>query len=253
MRNYLLLYSWVILCAGLFSVRLEAQTVSNVCVAMDGKNIEVSYDLEGDGMYTISLFYADSSGKSWVGPLKMVSGNVGQNQRAGLRKKIFWDAASEVSSIEGFFQFKVEAVETKQQLEPSNVKPAEQAEIVPEKPKKVLTDLERRKLTLVMEKAKKRRTPWLVGFLLMGGAGGFSYYQAGALYEKYKTATTDAASIRETINVFNYAAPADLGLAGISFVEFLIKSGKYSNAKKALAGASFKFTPNGVGLTYTFR
>jgi hypothetical protein len=253
MRNYLLVYVWLILGASFFSVTLDAQTVSNVSVAMDGKNIEVSYDLEGDGVYNISLFYADSSGKNWIGPLKMVSGNVGQNQRAGLRKKIYWDAASEVSSIEGFFQFKVEAVETKPQLELANVNPTAQAEIIPEKPKKVLTDLERRKLTLVMEKAKKRRTPWLVGFLLMGGAGGFSYYQTGALYEKYKTATTDAASIRESINVFNYATPAALGLAGISFIEFLIKSGKYSSAKKALAGASFKFTPRGVGLTYTFR
>lgn len=253
MRNYLLLYLWLILCASFFSVGLTAQTVSNVSVALDGKNIEVSYDLEGDGIYTISLFYADSSGKSWVGPLKMVSGNVGQNQRAGLRKKIFWDAASEVASIEGFFQFKVEAVEMKEQSTQAISKPAEEAVAVVEKPKKVLTDLERRKLTLVMEKAKKRRTPWLVGFLLMGGAGGFSYYQTGALYEKYKTATTDAASIRETINVFNYAAPAALGLAGISFIEFLIKSGKYSNAKKALAGPSFQLTPRGVGLTYTFK
>lgn len=253
MKNYLLFISLLTFCVAFSLNELHSQTVSNVIVNTNGTTIEVAYDLEGEGVYNVSLFYADSAGKNWKGPLKLVSGNIGQNQRAGKNKKIFWDAFTELSSIEGFFQFKVEAIDTKMQMFQSNTTPFIEAKPVPEKPKKVLTDLERRKLVLVMEKKKKARTPWLMTFLLMGGVGGYSYYQTGALYEKYKTASTDAASIRESINIFNYATPAALGLAGISFIEFIVKSGKYANAKKALADVHIRFSPSGLGLTYTFR
>lgn len=241
----LLLYVTVQL---LFFSTSKAQSVSNVNVSINEKSIEVMYDLDGEGIYSVSLYYADSSGKKWFGPLKNVSGDVGPNQSKGTSKKILWDAAKEVTYIEGFFQFKVVAEEM-----PAPV--AAKKQITTEEPpvKKVITDLERRKLTLAMEKAKSRKTPWLVTFLLMGGAGGFGYYQTGVLYEKYKTATSDAASIRQLVTIMNYATPAALGIAGISFIEFLVKSGKYSNAKKTLNGTTtFKVGPTGLGVAYRF-
>lgn len=232
----------------LFFCTSKAQTVSNVKVAISEKNIEIIYDLEGEGLYNVSLYYADSSGKKWFGPLKNVSGDVGPNQFKGEAKKIVWDAAKEVTYIEGFFQFKVIADEMPL---PLAAKKQALAEELPAK--KIITDLERRKLTLAMEKAKRSRTPWLVTFLLMGGAGGIGYYQTGVLYNKYKTATSDAVNIRQTITIMSYAAPAALGLAGISFIEFLVKSSKYSNAKKTLNGTTtFKVGPTGLGVAYRF-
>jgi hypothetical protein len=248
MLKYSGIFFFCILSGALLFNKVQSQTVSNVNVILNDKKIEVTYDLEGEGVFVVSLFYADSSGKNWMGPLKFVSGEVGPAQRAGKNKRIIWDADLDVKSIEGFFQFKVLAEST---IKETFIKESFE-ESLGEKPKKILTDLEKRKLTLVMEKTKKGRTPWLIGFLITGGAGAFGYLQTGSLYEKYKTATTDAASLRQTITTLNYATPAALGLAGISFIEFLVKSGKYATAKRALAGTIIKISPTRLGLAYTF-
>jgi hypothetical protein len=252
MRNFLFLFLLVFVTGIGFSNKLHAQIISNISVSQLDKSIEVNYDLEGTSTYKISLYYSDSSGKNWIGPLKAVSGDVGPSQRPGKQKKIIWDASSELSSVEGYFQFKIVAEAEFDNLFKEN--PQQPAIIEPpvEKPKKVLTDLERRKLTLVMEKAKKRRTPWLVSFVITGAAGAFGYYQTGALYEQYKTATTNAASLRQTITTLGYAYPAALGVAGISFIEFLVKSGKYSNAKKALVNTTINIGPTKLGIAYRF-
>jgi len=87
MRNFLRLFLLIFIIGFKFSNDLRAQVVSNINVSVQDRAIEVYYDLDGNSTYTISLYFADSSGENWVGPLKAVSGDVGPAQRPGKQKK----------------------------------------------------------------------------------------------------------------------------------------------------------------------
>ena len=87
-----------------------AQEVKNIRVSQVVNRVNIVYDLEGQyRYYHVSLFYSVDEGKNWLGPLKNVNGNVGENQEPGTNKTIVWDALAEKGPIEGIMQFKVVA------------------------------------------------------------------------------------------------------------------------------------------------
>ncbi|MBQ9475953.1 MAG: hypothetical protein IJU69_06900, partial [Bacteroidales bacterium] len=88
----------IIVFAVLLSVPLSAQNVTNTDCRQEGNRIVVTYSL--DKPSDIELWYSTDGGKSYKGPLKKVSGDVGRNVRSG-NNSIVWDVLEEVESLVG--------------------------------------------------------------------------------------------------------------------------------------------------------
>ncbi len=86
-----------------------AQKVTNITAEQVGQNIQVSYNLETESHCTISLFYSTDNGSTWQGPLKKVSGDVGEKISSG-NKKITWDVLNEMEQLKfSSVVFKIDA------------------------------------------------------------------------------------------------------------------------------------------------
>jgi len=97
-----------------------AQTVSAVTAAQQGNELVISYSLSSEVPCDVSLFVSLNEGKTWVGPLVHVSGDVGKNVSAGNRS-IRWQVLEEQSQLVGSnILFKVTA-SGKNVLEPEMV------------------------------------------------------------------------------------------------------------------------------------
>lgn len=76
----------------------SAQNISNFEVELQGKNVVIHYALNSpnaDGLYDVDLY---SSHDNFNAPLKMVSGDIGDEIRSGTDKKIIWTAADELGN-----------------------------------------------------------------------------------------------------------------------------------------------------------
>ena len=222
--------------AVLFCLNSFGQEVTNVRISQDGTSIVVLYDLEGkNDRYDVNLFYTTDDGKTWQGPLKNVTGDVAA-QLAGKNKKAIWNAIAEKGFIEGTIQFKLYA------------EPVKLISQIPEQ--------QAMKNTYVPEyyKYKKSKVLWLSGVLVAGALGTFSYLQAETYYDQYQAATTDAADLHQKVELYDKITPVAFGVAGLCALEFILKAGKQSRAKKqplTLAPVSIK-NGAGIGLAYTF-
>lgn len=222
----------IILISMLFSLNCFSQEIENVRISQEGTNIVVVYDLVGKpGRYDVKLFYTIDDGKIWRGPLSNVTGDV-IAQIPGLNKKANWNAASLNKPIESFIQFKLYA-------EVSNLK----EEVI-----------EKTNYPAEYYKYKKSKNIWLGSAMVCSGIGVFSYLQSEAYYEQYQTATTGAADLHQKVKLYDQITPAAFGVAGLCALEFILKAGKQSKAKKQ----KLSFYPQpikngaGIGLAYTF-
>lgn len=78
-----------------------AQQVENVSFYQDGQAVMVNYDLLGSATqsYTVALHLSLDNGKNFEGPLKYVSGDVGDQVKPGRNRQIRWDAESEKTQL----------------------------------------------------------------------------------------------------------------------------------------------------------
>lgn len=217
-----------------------AQEVTNIKVTPTQSSIEITYDLDANAACSIVLYYSDDKAVTWKGPLQKVSGDVGASQMSGKGKKIIWDAASELGSIEGLLQFKIVA---------TYVAPQEQT--LQSKLQQRIIDVEKQKKDAKLTALKKKRNIWIVPAVVTAGVGGYAYTQTGTLYEKYKTATTDAAKIRGQVQTMAVVYPIAFAAAGFSVIEFIIQNGKYSKEKKKKVAFTPIYVPRGAGLNLT--
>ncbi|MBW6459769.1 MAG: hypothetical protein K0B08_04275 [Bacteroidales bacterium] len=105
------IFSVVLLSLFLLPVSLVAQNIENIRSYMSGNNVIVSYDIKGGkfyNYYTISLYVSRDGCKTWEGPLKEVSGSVGDNLRRGLHQ-ITWNVMKESPFVEQSFVFDIRA------------------------------------------------------------------------------------------------------------------------------------------------
>ncbi len=102
-KNLLLIYTLLLLTATGFT-----QKVSNVHFEQIGKKIHIYYDLQGDDSFFIKVFCSQDKGKSWEGPLKEISGAIGDKQQKGINKTIIWDVLKEKEKLMGDLSFKIE-------------------------------------------------------------------------------------------------------------------------------------------------
>ena len=217
-----------------------AQQVTNVNVQPKQTTIEISFDLVANPACTIVLYYSDDKAHTWKGPLQKVSGDVGANQISGSGKKIFWDAAGELGTVEGVLQFKIVATY-----------PAPQQQTSQSKLQQRIIYVEKQARDAKLIALKKKRNIWIFPALITAGVGGYAYLQTGTFYEKYKIATTDAANIHGQVQTMSLVYPIALATAGFSVVEFIIQNGKYSKEKKKKVAFTPIYVPKGAGLNLT--
>ena len=219
-----------------------AQEVTNIKVEPKESSIEIIYDLDANASCTIVLYYSDDKAVTWKGPLQKVSGDVGTNQLSGKGKKILWDAAGELGAVEGILQFKIVATFTS----------PEQTSLQSKLQQRVI-DVENKKKDEKLVAMKKKRNIWIVPAVLTAGVGGYAYTQTGTLYDKYKTATTDAAKIRGQVQTMALVYQIAFAAAGFSVIEFVIQNGKYSKEKKKKVAVSPFYIPRVLGLNMTVK
>ena len=75
--------------------------VRNVSFQVQGQKVHVSYDLAGEGVYTVHLRLLEDEGRTLTVQPRSVSGDVGKEVRSGKGKKIVWDALKDVESLKG--------------------------------------------------------------------------------------------------------------------------------------------------------
>ena len=97
------IFTWLIL---LLSIQysLYAQSVDNVVVTQQDKNIVVAYDLLGlaEGQTAnVSLYCSEDGGASWGSKLRYVIGDVGEGIKAGYGKRIVWQLLEERERLTG--------------------------------------------------------------------------------------------------------------------------------------------------------
>ncbi len=85
------------------------QSISNVGFEAIGKTIQISYDLSGekDDLYTVTVYVSQDEG-NWEGPLRFVSGDVGENVKPGSNKQIVWEVLKEREKLSGNLRIKLE-------------------------------------------------------------------------------------------------------------------------------------------------
>ncbi len=65
-------------------------TIQNVDFTQKGEKIYISYDLQGQGKYWLSLYYSMNNGASWEGPVESIREDLSE-VRPGTGKQITWN------------------------------------------------------------------------------------------------------------------------------------------------------------------
>jgi uncharacterized protein (TIGR02145 family) len=78
----------------------QGQSITNVQAKQDNNTIVITYDLQGISTSNISLLYSDDGGASFIGPLKSVSGDIGENIAPG-NKAITWNTLQDQEMLIG--------------------------------------------------------------------------------------------------------------------------------------------------------
>ena len=256
-------YLFFILVFLLLTVKLtNAQSVTNIHFEQAGKQLVIYYDLSGDPESTwfIDVYCSQDGGKTWRSPLEKLSGAAGKGIKPGPNQKVTWDVLQERENLEGEISFKVEATKSEELTVAKTLiisqpldKPADKT--VDKTPVEVLDKVaDKPSYPADYYKYKKAKTAWLISALASGAVGTFSYLQAGSAYTKYKTATTDAASLHSKVKLYDTISPIAFGVAVFCVVEVISKASKQNKAK----GQKMSFYPvplnngGGIGLAYTF-
>jgi uncharacterized protein (TIGR02145 family) len=103
-KHFFLLYSIFF-----FGITINAQKVSNITYQQVQSNVIVSYDLETKTPSKVSLYVSTNGGNTWQGPLKKVTGQVGDKISSGSHS-ITWYVLEEFDELRGDkIQFQVRA------------------------------------------------------------------------------------------------------------------------------------------------
>jgi uncharacterized protein (TIGR02145 family) len=92
-------FVWVFIFILSFYV-VNAQKVSDILVEQQQQSIIISYHLESISPCNIDLFYSLDNEKTWLGPVKKVSGDVGEKINSG-NHKINWNVLQELDQFQG--------------------------------------------------------------------------------------------------------------------------------------------------------
>lgn len=82
-------------------VEAVEEGVQNVNFRVQGQKVHISYDLIGQGTYTVKLVLLRHWDRSFSKIPWTLSGDVGKEIRPGKGRSIVWDALKDVGSLEG--------------------------------------------------------------------------------------------------------------------------------------------------------
>jgi len=88
----------IFLCSSFYT--LNAQSITNVIAKQDGNNAVITYDLLCDGSAYIELFYSEDAGVTYKGPLKSVTGDIGDNILTG-KRQVEWNVLLDQDTLLG--------------------------------------------------------------------------------------------------------------------------------------------------------
>ncbi len=92
------------------SVQTIGQTVSNVQVTQEGKEVVIRYVLTGTSESTIKLFISEDQGNTWQEITNGLSGDIGKNVNTGWDKRIRWNVLATRDRLVGsHIMFKVQS------------------------------------------------------------------------------------------------------------------------------------------------
>ncbi|MBW6537506.1 MAG: hypothetical protein K0B11_21030 [Mariniphaga sp.] len=232
--SHILVFCFIFLLISLFPLFAHAQEIKNIRVTQAGNTVNVLYDLSGEGqIFKVDLFYSVDNGQTWKGPLKGISGDVGERVLPGINKRMTWNVLSEPGLEEGYLQFKVLAETTGL-------------------PGSIQTQTRKQKPVVNISRYKTGKTISLSLAVASAGTGVFAYLQGNKLYDEYKTATDNAAELRSKVETYDIIYLVAFALAGASTVSFIVYSAKHGKAKKEL---TFQPVPlqNGGGLAVSLK
>jgi uncharacterized protein (TIGR02145 family) len=84
----------------IYSAALNSQSITNVKAEMDDNTIIITYNLKADTTSFISVSVSEDNGDSWIGPLKNVTGDVGNGIHSGNRR-IVWNVTQDKDIFSG--------------------------------------------------------------------------------------------------------------------------------------------------------
>ena len=116
-RNLSLIFLTLYLSAG----SLIAQNISKVSASVSGDKIIVNYSLKGakfNQSFNVSLYVSRDDGSTYQGPLKEVSGDIGEGIKDGSHK-IYWDALKEMPFTDEELIFDVRAEKVVKEIKKS--------------------------------------------------------------------------------------------------------------------------------------
>ena len=106
----------------LIGIGVFSQTISNVKFIQKGKFLEISYQLSNlkfNQNANIDLYVSTNGGLTFIGALKEVTGDVGEDIKTG-NKNILWEVFKEIPNFSGNIVFdvraKLQSKEIKKQL-----------------------------------------------------------------------------------------------------------------------------------------
>jgi hypothetical protein len=85
-----------------------SQQVSDVRASLDGNNVVIQYNLTGSFGQTFKVDL-HSSYNNFSTPLRMVSGDIGENVSPGLDRRVVWEARKELRVFSGDIEFEIRA------------------------------------------------------------------------------------------------------------------------------------------------
>ena len=104
-----------------FSTILFSQNISDVTATLINDKIHVSYKISGakfNQVFSVSLFVSSDGGRTFKGPLKEVSGDIGEGIKGGSHK-IYWDALKEMPFTDEELIFDVRAEKVVKEIKKS--------------------------------------------------------------------------------------------------------------------------------------
>lgn len=131
--------SFLLLLFVLCACKIQAQGVKNVTAELKGKKIIVHYTLSGKSyqIFNISLYVSRDDGKTFIGPMKEVSGDVGDSIMRGIHV-MEWDIIREMplKSESLIFDVRAEVTGSKPSSTKQKVEKSKPIKTKVEKPKK---------------------------------------------------------------------------------------------------------------------
>ncbi len=109
-KSFFFFYNILLLALLLLGQPLYCQELSHIDFKAEDQQIEIRYDLKGNGSFSLSLYYS-LDGYNWQSvPNNACSGAIGDNIQAGMGLQLVWRPLEHLGQLEGNLSVKLKAL-----------------------------------------------------------------------------------------------------------------------------------------------